>query len=58
MKIEWIIVAGLLLLAASLAKGGNVKWQFLPGGVSIDPAGNYWKDGVMVWSPAMDNPTK
>lgn len=29
----------------------KAAWQSFPGGVQIDPNGNYYVDGRLVWSP-------
>lgn len=46
-SMEWIIAAGLVLLAWKMwsgAGGNTIK------GASMDAAGNYYMDGKMVWS--------
>lgn len=56
---EWVIAAGLVLLAWKMwngkAQAATPKsgWQNFPGGVSIDPQGNYYLDGKPVWTTAM-----
>lgn len=54
-NIELVIAAVGLFLAwkmyQSSKPAAKAPWQNFPGGVSIDPNGNYYVDGKLVWSP-------
>lgn len=36
---------------ATVKRAGDGAWHTYENGVTIDPAGNYYRDGVLIWSP-------
>jgi hypothetical protein len=51
-----IAIAGLYLAwkmyqSSKPAEATKAAWQSFPGGIQIDPNGNYYVDGKLIWSP-------
>lgn len=46
--------AGLLKASApsgTVKRAGDGQWHYYENGVTVDPAGNYYQNGVLIWSP-------
>lgn len=48
--IGWLLIRD-KTTAGMVKSHGDGQWHYNDNGVSIDPAGNWFRNGVLIWSP-------